>query len=75
MRGQELYVLTTHAGLYAANALGTLVVWFRVEGYAFEVLATVMAEETFRVEARAGGGDDATRDGKRAVLAQSTGTD
>lgn len=63
------------AGVDAGDAFGALVVGFGVEGYAFEVLAAVVAEEAFWVEAGAGGGDDAPSDGEGTVLAEGAGTD
>lgn len=48
---------------------------FWIEGYAFEVLAALVAGEAFRVEARAGGGDDAAGDGEGTLGAEGAGAD
>ena len=62
-------------GADAVDAFGVFVRRFRVEGYAFEVLSTLVAGEAFRVEARAGGGDDAAGDGEGALGAEGAGAD
>jgi hypothetical protein len=44
------------------DAFGAFVVGFGVEGYAFEMLAAVVAHEALRVEAGSCGGDDTAGD-------------
>lgn len=51
MRGEIGYVLAGKAGAYSVNALGVLVRGLGVEGYAFEVLATLIASEALGMEA------------------------
>lgn len=75
VRGEELDVLAALAGADAGDALGVLDVGLGVEGYTFQVLAAVVADEAFGVEARACGRDDAPRDGQRALAAEGTGAD
>ena len=52
-----------------------LVLWFRVEGYAFEMLAAVMAEEAFWVETDSCCGNDASGNGECALLTESASAD
>jgi len=52
MRRQVRNVLSRHAGADARNALAVLVGRFRVEGYAFEVLATLVTGKAVGVEAK-----------------------
>ena len=51
MGGQELDVFTPEPRLDTRHAFSMLVVRLGVEGYAFEVLAAVVAEEAFWMEA------------------------
>lgn len=72
---QERNVLAALAGTDAFAPRGVLCGWLRVEGDAFELLATLVAAETFGVEAASAGADDATRDGECAVRALRAGAD
>lgn len=58
----------------ASDAFGVFVVGFRVEGYAFQMFATVVALETFRMEASSCGGDDASGNGKGALGTEGAST-
>jgi len=73
--GQELDVLSAQARAHPGYALGVLVVGLWVEGHAFEMLAAVVALETFGVEAQSCCGDDAAGDGERALGALDAGAD
>jgi hypothetical protein len=54
---------------FLGRALGPRLLRLRVEGDALEVLGAAEAAEARRVEARAGGGDEARVDGQRAGVA------
>ena len=75
VRVQHGEVLAALAGLDPADALRVFVGGLRVEGYALEVLAAVVALEAFGVEADAGSGDDAPGDGEGTLLAEGTCAD
>jgi hypothetical protein len=53
VRGEEGNIVATLAGADTGDALGEFVIWFGVEGDAFEVLAALVAGEALGVEAGA----------------------
>jgi hypothetical protein len=53
VRGEEGDVVAGKAGADTLDAFGMFFGRFGVEGYAFKVLAALVAGEAFRVEARA----------------------
>lgn len=70
MRVEEWYVIATLSGLNAGYAFFMLIGRLRIKGNAFEVLTTMVAEKTLRVEANTGSGDDAAGDRERTLFAQ-----
>lgn len=67
----HLDVLAVPAPPDTVEALGTLVLGLRIEGYALEALAAVVADETLRMEACAGGTDGTTGNRKSALVTES----
>jgi hypothetical protein len=50
-----------------------LVVWLRIEGYALEMLTTLVAHEAFGMESRAGGRNNTTGNRQGTLRTKSSG--